>query len=144
MEVDTKSVFFTDYVKALFGELEESQREAILKTQEENNVTKKLMADPCLRFSTFCSELKQNQLTKMPNLYGALLDDLKMASSWFEIQDTMIMNDKLSKEFQKFNEFKDILDLYIQYFHASKFSSKQKSTLNIGGSHIRVRHLVIG
>ena len=144
MEVDTKSVFFTDYVKALFGELEESQREAILKTQEENNATKKLMADPCLRFSTFCSELKQNQLTKMPNLYGALLDDLKMASSWFEIQDTMIMNDKLSKEFQKFNEFKDILDLYIQYFHASKFSSKQKSTLNIGGSHIRVRHLVIG
>ena len=137
MEVDTiKPDFFTDYVKALFGELEESQREVILKTQEQNNVSKKSMVNPCLRFSTFCTELKQSQLTKMPNLYGALLDDLKMASSWFEIQDPMIMNDKLSKEFQKFNEFKDILDLYIQYFHASK------SPLKLQNSNIKSQFLV--
>ena len=122
MEVDsTKSDFFNDYVKALFDELEESQREAILKTEEQNRNAKKLMKDPCLRFSTFCTELKQSQFTKMPNLYGALLGDLKMASSWFEIQDPMLMNDKLYAKFQTFKEFKDILDLFIQYFHASKF-----------------------
>ena len=121
MEVDpAKSDFFNDYVKALFGELEESQRETILKSEEQNKNAKKLMKDPCLRFSTFCTELKQSQFTKMPNLYGALLVDLKLASSWFEIQDPSIMNEKLSAEFQKFNEFKDILDLFIQYFHASK------------------------
>ena len=121
MEVDPrKPDFFNDYVKALFGELEESQRETILKSEEQNKNAKKLMKDPYLRFSTFCTELKQSQFTKMPNLYGDLLIDLKMASSWFEIQDPSIMNEKLSAEFQKFNEFKDILDLFIQYFHASK------------------------
>ena len=134
VDYDNKTPSFHDYLRTLFGELDESQSKAILKQQEKNQ--KKSLDDPYLQFSSFCDSLTPSPMTqlsiaddsstttKATNTSSSadnLLKDLKLASSWFEIEDGMVMNEKLKNEFQKFNQFKEILDLFVQYFHASKF-----------------------